>query len=254
MFKNKKIICVIPARLASHRFPEKMLSTLAGKPLLSWAWRAAKAVPFFDDVICAVDDQRLAACVTSFGAKAIMTSPSCQSGTERLIELATKHNLEADVFVNWQGDEPFISSAMIEDLLQSIDKPTEEAWTLKTCIQNPADVTAINIAKVVTDRHNQALYFSRSPIPCVRDCTDIPALVRQKTYFKHVGLYAFSNSCLKKMASLGDCWLEQVEKLEMLKLLDYGISITVHETKHEVFGIDTPNDLIKAEQLIAANG
>ncbi len=247
MFKNKKIVCVIPARLASFRFPEKMLSTLAGRPLLSWVWDAATKVSLFDDVLFAVDDQRLIDCVHSFGGKAILTSVTCQSGTERLVELIRHDKIDADIIVNWQGDEPFIQPAMILDLLQSIDHEEQSAWTLKKRITHAADITARNIAKVVTNKQEQALYFSRSPIPCVRDNTNLEELVFQDLYYKHIGLYAYTKDLLQTMSTFGASQLEDVEKLEMLKLLDYGVSITVHKTDYEVFGIDTPGDLAKAE-------
>jgi 3-deoxy-manno-octulosonate cytidylyltransferase (CMP-KDO synthetase) len=247
MFKHKRIVCVIPARLASFRFPEKMLAKLAGRPLLSWVWDAANKVSLFDDVLFAVDDQRLIDCVQSFGGKAVLTSVNCQSGTERLVELVTHNKIDAEVVVNWQGDEPFIQSPMIAELLQSIDNHTQSVWTLKKRITNIADITSRTCAKVVTNKQEQALYFSRAPIPCVRDNDNLDELVLQSLYYKHVGLYAFTKEALQKMATLGTSQLEDVEKLEMLKLLDYGIPITVHETQHEVFGIDTAADLAKAE-------
>jgi len=247
MFKHKRIVCVIPARLASFRFPEKMLASLAGKPLLSWVWDAATKVSLFDDVLFAVDDQRLIDCIQSFGGKALLTSVHCQSGTARLVELVKNKKFDADIVVNWQGDEPFIQSPMILELLQSIDNPTQSVWTLKKRITNGADITSRSCAKVITNQQDQALYFSRSPIPCVRDNTNLEELVLQSIYYKHVGLYAFTKESLQKMATLGKSHLEDLEKLEMLRLLDYGISITVHETQYEVFGIDTPADLAKAE-------
>ncbi len=247
MFKHKRIVCVIPARLASFRFPEKMLATLAGKPLLFWVWNAATKVSLFDDVLFAVDDQRLIDCIESFGGKAVLTAVTCQSGTERLVELITNKKIDADIVVNWQGDEPFIQPSMIQELLQSIDNPAQSVWTLKKRITDKADITSHTCAKVITNQQGQALYFSRSPIPCVRDNSNLEELVLQSIYYKHVGLYAFTKESLQKMATLGKCKLEDLEKLEMLKLLDYGISITVHETQYEVFGIDTPADLAKAE-------
>lgn len=249
MYKNKKIICVIPARLASFRFPEKMLVSLHGRPLLSWVWDAAKKVTVFDDVIFAVDDQRLLDCVESFGGKGILTSVDCQCGTDRLVELVVDKKIDADVFVNWQGDEPFIHEAMILDLLQTIDQPGQDVWTLKTRISKAAEIQERN-AKVVTAQDGRAITFSRAPIPCVRDTTNLEELLALGLYYKAVGIYAFTAKALKLIATMGNSQLEQVEKLEMLRWLDYGLPVFVHETAYEVFGIDTPEDLAKAEKFL----
>jgi 3-deoxy-manno-octulosonate cytidylyltransferase (CMP-KDO synthetase) len=253
MYKNKKIVCVIPARLASHRFPEKMLVTLQGRPLLSWVWDAAKKVTLFDDVIFAVDDQRLVDCVATFGGKAVLTSVSCLVGTDRLVELILNQKIDADIVVNWQGDEPFIHEAMINDLLQSIDASGQDAWTLKTRIKNSADIAARNIAKVITAQNGQALCFSRSAIPCVRDSQSVDMAMAEIPFYKHVGLYAFTPHALRRIAGMGKSALEQAEKLEMLRWLDFGLPVVVHETAYEVFGIDTPADLARAEKFLLEN-
>jgi 3-deoxy-manno-octulosonate cytidylyltransferase (CMP-KDO synthetase) len=245
---HKKIVCVIPARLESTRFPRKILSLLCGRPLLEWVWKAARSVDLFDEIVFAVDSQITADLVTSFGAKYFMTSVSCKCGTDRLIELFQNNELAADIWVNWQGDEPFIVKQMIVDLLQSVDEQNGEMWTLKTLIQNPQDIFAINIAKVVCDKNGLAMYFSRSPIPCFRDERDAAVLIAKKIYYKHVGLYAFTSQALHKIATMGSSDLEDAEKLEQLRFLDYGLRIKVHQTQHEVFGIDVPDDLVKAEK------
>lgn len=250
MYKGKKITCVIPARLASQRFPEKMLATLAQRPLLAWVWDAAKKVSLFDDVVFAVDDEKIAAVIHRFGGNVLMTSPECASGTDRLVELFISKKITGDVFVNWQGDEPFILPDMISTLLQTIDIPGQEIWTLRTRIHNPADISARNIAKVVCDQKNRALCFSRSPIPCVRDAQDSAGAFAQTSYYKHVGLYAFTGNALASIATMHESFLESAEKLEMLRWLDNGISVYVHETQREVFGIDTTSDLEKAELYV----
>jgi 3-deoxy-manno-octulosonate cytidylyltransferase (CMP-KDO synthetase) len=254
MYKNKKIVCVIPARLASFRYPEKMLKNLAGKPLLSWVLKAAQKTFLFDDIIFAVDDQRLVENIESFGGKTIMTAQSCQCGTDRLVELAVRGLLDADIVVNWQGDEPFIHEAMIVDLLQTIDDPGQDLWTLKTRIYNHEDLIARNLAKVVTAHDGRAIYFSRSLVPCVRDSKTLEEMMQVAAFYKHVGLYAFSINALKRIATMGHSSSEQLEKLEMLRWIDYGLPVFVHETASEVFGIDTPEDLAKAEDMVAKLG
>ncbi len=254
MYQNKKVVCVIPARLASQRFPNKMLATLAGRPLLAWAWEAAHKIAYFDEVICAVDDELLMDSVASFGGRAVLTSVSCPTGTDRLVELATRGVINADVWVNWQGDEPFIHHDMLTTLLQSIDCQDQDIWTLKSRITNVDDVVSRHIAKVVCDRAGRALYFSRAGIPCPRDITDLAGLVPlvvQGLYYKHVGLYAFTQQALVRIAAMGTSTCEDLEKLEMLRWLDYGLRVQVHATEHEVFGIDRPEDLLRAERIIS---
>lgn len=252
MKKNKKIVCIIPARLASTRFPSKMLKTIQGRPLLEWVWDAARATNMFDDVIFAIDTQEIADVIKSFGGNYLMTSIECISGTERLVELLMHGKIDADIFVNWQGDEPFISRPMIESLLQTIDNPNEEMWTLKKLIQNPDEIFAPNIAKVVCDTQGFAMYFSRASIPFFRDETDPKILVEKKVHYKHVGLYAFRPSALQKIAQMRPSMFDDSEKLEMLRFLENNLKIRMHDTNYEVFGVDTPDDLIKAEVRAAS--
>jgi 3-deoxy-manno-octulosonate cytidylyltransferase (CMP-KDO synthetase) len=250
MYRNKTIACVIPARLASTRFPQKMLSVLAGRPLLAWVWQAATSVPFFDDVCFAVDTPELAAVVESFGGRWEMTSITCPCGTDRLVELAARGKVKADVLVNWQGDEPFITLPMIEELLQGVDNSGADVWTLKKRITDPADITSRKLAKVVTDARGRALYFSRAPIPCFRDTPHIDYQLAQHIYYKHVGLYAFTPHALSIFGAAGQGVLEDIEKLEMLRFLEQGLAVQVFNTSYEVFGIDFPEDLARAEAIL----
>lgn len=238
MLKNKIITCVIPARLASGRFPGKVLAPLGGKPLLQWAFDKAKQVSFFDHVAIAVDSKELYEAVCQFADQVFLTSPDCPSGTDRLVELRQSQQLSGDIWVNWQGDEPFISEETIATLLQSIEDPAREIWTLKKKIDSPQDITSPHIVKVVCDEKGKALYFSRSPIPH-----------SQKNVYKHIGLYAFSDRALEKIGKLHPCQLEREERLEQLRFLYYGIPIHVHETNQEIFGIDTKEELAIAETM-----
>ncbi len=235
-----KIACIIPARLKSTRFPRKMLSMLKDKPLLEWVWNAARKVPLFDEVLFAIDSHETAQLIQTFGGRSIMTSESCANGTERLIELLEKNLIDADIWVNWQGDEPFINEQMIRDLLQS-PNDNSDLWTLKKKITNPDDATNPQIAKVVCDHEGYALYFSRSQIPYYRDATPT------KTFYKHVGLYAFTPASLRKISQLPLCESEDAEQLEQLRFLHHRLRVRVHETQHEVFGIDLPEHLALAE-------
>lgn len=243
MIGKKKVACVIPARLKSTRFPRKMLASLKGKPLLQWVWESAKSVSFFDDVAFAVDAQETEALVKSFGGKCFMTSENCINGTERLVELLEKRAVDADIWVNWQGDEPFIHEKMIADLLQSCDREASDIWTLKKKIVNEDEVTSPHFAKIVCDAHGFALYFSRSQIPFYRDVKEF----KNQEFYKHVGLYAFTPEALRKISKLQPCAMEVAEQLEQLRFLYNNLRVRVHETQYEVFGIDLPEHLAKAE-------
>ncbi len=248
--QKKKIICIIPARLQASRFPGKMLTTLGNKPLLEWVWQAATSVPLFDEVLFAVDSQLIGDMVSSFGARFVMTAESCANGTERLIEVMQRGLAQADVWVNWQGDEPFISKNMIEELLQSSQTSDADIWTLKKQITNPAELTAPNIAKIVCDKDGYALFCTRSMIPFFRDESDLQVIVQKKLHYKHVGLYAFTTDALRKIAAGAVCPFEDAEKLEGLKFLYNGLRMKAYETQYEVFGIDTPDDLARAERVV----
>ncbi len=240
-----RIACIIPARLKSTRFPQKMLAPLFGKPLIQWVWESALSVPLFSEVAIAVDSTEVAEVVTGFGGRAFMTNAACLSGTDRLVEVRMQKKVHADVWVNWQGDEPFVNEQMIQDLLQTCSRNDADVWTLKKKILKPEEITSTHIAKVVCNAKGEALYFSRAPIPHYRNVSD-------KEYYKHVGLYAFSDAALQKISSLEPCALEQAEQLEQLRFLYHGLKIKVHETFEEPFGIDLPEHLSVAEKRLSS--
>ncbi len=235
---SERVICIIPARLGSTRLPRKMLADLGGKPLIQWAYEGAKKCSIFSDVIVAVDHLELLDAVEAFGGKAILTSSNCQSGTERICQLAKKELFDADIWVNWQGDEPFLTPSVIETLLQSIGNPEEKIWTLRSRIQDPKEISSEDVVKVVSDGEGKALYFSRSPIPS-----------GAKSGYKHVGLYAYRKSALQKISTLSACSMEKEERLEQLRWLYHGLPIHVHETSEKILGIDTKEELAIANRL-----
>jgi len=236
-----KIACVIPARLGSTRFPKKIFALLQGKTLLQSVWEAATSCSQFSDVQFAVDSLETAEHIHSFGGKYQMTSPTCSSGTHRIIECIQKGYIDADVFVNWQADEPFIHSQMITDLLQGIEKEGT-IWTLKK-LATLEEVRRSDVVKVVADRYHKALYFSRSLIPFDRDQT-FP------DYYKHIGLYAYTKEALNQISHFGQTPLCRSENLEQLLWLEEGLTIHAYTTEHDTIGIDTKEDLLKAEQFI----
>lgn len=246
MIKSKKVACVIPARLASVRFPKKILADLCGKPLIQWVWEAACKVPLFDEVAFAIDDTETAHVIEKFGGTYFMTSKKCQNGTERLLELWKNQSIKSDFWVGWQADEPFITAPMIQDLLQSCDQDACDVWTLCKKIIKPEDISSPHVVKVVRNSHHEALYFSRSPIPFVRD----GGSADKEIFYKHVGMYAFSQEALSKISKLPSCAIEQAEQLEQLRFLYHKLKIKVHQTEHEIFSIDIPEHLGMAHRFI----
>jgi len=240
---EKKVVCVIPARLHSSRFPKKILASLSGKPLLQWAWEGALSIPFFDEVVIAIDDDETASVVEQFGGKWVMTAKDCARGTERLAEIQKRNILKGDIWVNWQADEPFLSFQIIKDLLQDCLTSQADVWTLKIKIKEEKELQNPNVCKVVCDVKGQALYFSRSPIPYRQEKQEIDL-------YRHVGLYAYSNEALKEIESLPSCDIEEAESLEQLRFLFYGLKIQVHETQCISLGVDRPEDLVAAEEYL----
>lgn len=248
MLFGKRITCVIPARLQSTRFPKKVLASIKNKPILQWVWEAASKISFFDHIVFAVDAPETADLVTSFGGSCVMTSAQHQSGTDRLAEVAQNSPVGSDIWVNWQGDEPFIGERMVLDLLHGIGSSDAEIWTLKQRIINHEDIASPQIAKVVCNDQGFALFFSRSPIPFYRDND------QEKMYFKHIGMYAFTTNALLKIATLPTSFLENAEKLEQLRWLEHRLLVKVQTTDQLAFGIDFPHDIAKAEGLLKQAG
>ena len=238
----KKII-VIPARYASTRLPGKPLLTINGKPLIRWVYEKASAARLKDEIIIATDDEGIAKVSNDFGARVVMTSPDCKSGTDRVHE-AIK-NEEGDIIVNLQGDEPFIRSDMIDTLFSSLEEDHLDMATLCSPLGDENEYVDPNTVKVVLDRNGFALYFSRSPIPYIRGDQMVPI-------YKHVGIYGFSRVFLEKFVSMAKSRLEETESLEQLRVLENGYKIKVLTTQYDGFGIDTEADLVRAQEALAS--
>lgn len=205
--------------------------------MIEHVWIGAKKCPEFSEVYFAIDSEEVAKVIDSFGGNWKMTAPECPSGTHRLIEFVETYNIKADVFVNWQADEPLVSSQMIAELLQGIYNPLEEIWTLKKEVHGE-EILNPNVVKVVCDAFGKALYFSRSPIPFEREQTGI-------SIYKHIGLYAYRYEALCRIKNLSITPLAKAESLEQLTFLENGLYIRVFPTQEETIGVDTPSDLIK---------
>ncbi len=248
-----KFIVVIPARYASQRFPGKPLAMLGGKPVIQRVYeQAIKAIP---DVYVATDDKRIAEAVSSFGGNVVMTSPNHKSGTDRIEEAIQKIGGNYDVVINIQGDEPFVASSQIETLCSCFEDEGTQIATLGKPFLADQDINALdspNSPKIVTDLNGYALYFSRSVIPYQRN-VEHSHWLETCTYYKHLGLYAYRRNVLEKITKLPQSPLEIAESLEQLRWLQNGYKIKVGTTNIETVGIDTPEDLNRAEAFLKSH-
>jgi 3-deoxy-manno-octulosonate cytidylyltransferase (CMP-KDO synthetase) len=239
------IVAVIPARFASTRLPGKPLADLDGRPMIEHVYRRASAATTVSQVIVATDDLRIATRVNDFGGKVRLTKATHETGTDRLAEVAA--SLDCDIVLNIQGDEPLIDPRAIDELVAPfLSDPSIQMTTLFRRIHDPAELNNPNIAKIVLDRGGFALYFSRAPIPYLRDPRGgWPPL------YRHIGLYGYRRSVLLVLASLEPTPLERAEALEQLRALEHGIRIKAVETRHESFEVNTPEDLDQVRRLLA---
>lgn len=241
-----RILGIIPARFASSRFPGKALATISDKPMLQHVYERAQRARYLDDVLVATDDERIASAVRQFGGRARITRSDHPSGTDRLAEIASSES--AALYVNIQGDEPLIDPEAIDAAILSVHGDDDVAMgTLKKRIVDPTDIVNTNVVKVITNLHNDAIYFSRCPIPYERDGRSALPL-----FFKHVGLYVYRREFLLRYPDLTVGPLETAERLEQLRALENGYRIRVVETEYESLGVDTPEDLDRVNQLFTA--
>jgi 3-deoxy-manno-octulosonate cytidylyltransferase (CMP-KDO synthetase) len=246
-----QVVAVIPARYASTRFPGKPLVPILGKPMIQWVYERTCQARLVDRVIVATDDQRIADAVVAFSGEFCMTSADHPTGTDRLAEVAGK--LDAELIVNVQGDEPLIDPEMIDQAIRPLlEDHSIEMGTLATRIFQIEEFHNPNVVKVVFDRKGFALYFSRAPIPCDRD-RPAPQTTTELMAWKHVGLYVYRRHFLLRFAGLPETRLEQLEKLEQLRALEHGVPIRVVETVGTSIGVDTPEDLLRIEAMLAAD-
>ena len=238
-----KIIGVIPARLGSTRFPEKVIANIHDKPMIWWVWTAAKKAKIFDDILIATDDFKIYNIVESFGGKAVMTSKKHQSGTDRIAEAVKK--IKADIIVNIQGDEPLIRP----DMLKAAVKPFYSNKNIKmgTLVCKVFDRHLIfdsNIVKVALDKEGYALYFSRSAIPSLARAEEFDF------FYKHIGVYVYTKKFLLEYVKLKQTRLEKIEKLEQLRAIENGVKIKAVETPFDTVPVDTLNDLYKVVNIL----
>ncbi len=233
-------VVVIPARYGSTRFPGKPLARLGGRPMIQWVYEKARSCRGVDEVLIATDDERIGAAARSFGAGVVMTEGAIASGTDRVCKAL--EGQEADVVVNLQGDEPFARTDMIETIFNALEEGAEMA-TLASALAGDREYVDPNTVKVVCDNLGFALYFSRAPIPFLRG-------EGRGSLLKHIGIYGFSRPALERFVLLPKGRLEEAESLEQLRALENGFRIRVIKTTYDGFGIDTEEDLARAEALI----
>ena len=245
---------IIPSRFGSSRFPGKPLAVLAGKPLVAWVVEAVKKAKSLDEVLVATDDERIADAVAAHGGRAVMTPSSLPSGTDR-IACAARSFLgrdfdDDDVLVNIQGDEPLVDPALVDELAGKLK--LDASWDMATAVtpvRSASDLAAKSVVKVVLDRFDGALYFSRAPIPFNRDGE---ADLSSGLYVRHLGIYAYRGAFLKRYIAEPPCALETTEKLEQLRALWMGARIAVVRTEDEGVGVDTPEDAERVGKILAS--
>jgi 3-deoxy-manno-octulosonate cytidylyltransferase (CMP-KDO synthetase) len=237
-----KALAIIPARFASSRFPGKPLSMIGDKPLIIHAYENAHLSGLFDRTVVATDDEQIAACVSSYGGEVLMTSPEHLNGTTRCAEALSLLKEDFDVVLNAQGDEPFMDHTIFSALLNLFANKDTQIGTLAQKINSTEELLDPKNAKIALNEYNQALFFSRSPIPFIRG-HEVSEWLNLATFWNHVGLYAFRSAVLAEIALLPPGRLEMLESLEQLRWLEYGYKIYVAETKEVFIGVDTPADL-----------
>lgn len=244
------IVGIIPARFASSRLMGKPLADIGGKPMIQHTYNSAKKSKLLDKVIIAVDDEKVFQVVTAFGAEAYMTPKDCASGSDRIAFVAEQIP-DAEIIVNIQGDEPFIKGKMIDQAIEPlwIDKKVNLS-TLARRITNVEEMKSPAVVKVVFDYHNYAMYFSRSPIPFVRDARTNLEKVQSADIYKHIGLYVYRRETLLKFTTLKPTDLEQIEKLEQLRFLENGFKMKIVVTEYDSLSVDTPRDLELARRFL----
>jgi 3-deoxy-manno-octulosonate cytidylyltransferase (CMP-KDO synthetase) len=236
-----RVAGVIPARLSSTRLSRKVLREIAGRTMVEWVWHAASASGMMDPVMVATDAEEVAGVCRERGIPVILTSPDCASGSDRVREVARQ--VDADIYVNIQGDEPTLMADFFPPLIALFDRPEVQVATLAVrCAAE--EIANPNAVKVVTAKDGRALYFSRATIPFDRDGAGFAG------YRKHLGIYAYRKAALERFAELPPSWIEQVERLEQLRLLDNGIDIYVAAAPRDTVGVDTEEDMKLAEAIL----
>lgn len=249
MSTPRRVVAIIPARYASQRLPGKPLLDIAGRPMIRHVVERAAAARSIERVIVATDDERIAAAVRDFGGEAVMTPPDLPSGTDR-VALVARSLPDAAIVVNVQGDEPLLPSAMLDEAVRPLSAdPSVVCATLVRRIETVRELDSPSVVKVVLSRAGDALYFSRLPVPLLRGGAG-PDRPRLHAYYKHIGVYVYRREFLLQLAALPPSPLETAEKLEQLRILEYGYRIRAAVTEHDSIAVDTAEDLERVRSIL----
>ena len=239
-----RVIVIIPARYGSTRFPGKPLARIMGKPMIQWVYENVKKVEMISTIYVATDDQRIYDTVQRFGGKVMMTLPEHSCGSDRIAECLQRLNISDDTIVlNIQGDEPLICKEMIEELIRCFDDSKVYMGTLKKLITDDDELVNPNIVKVITDRNDDAIYFSRYAIPYEKEKT-------KSEHYKHIGVYGYTAKFLLQFCKLPKARLEKAESLEQLRAIENGYKIRVKESEYQTIGVDTPEQVELVERML----
>jgi 3-deoxy-manno-octulosonate cytidylyltransferase (CMP-KDO synthetase) len=241
-----KVLAVIPARFGSTRLSGKPLADIHGKPMIQWVYERAKRARGLDGVVVATDDERVVNAVRRFGGDVVLTSPELTSGTDRVAAVADR--MQAEIYVNVQGDEPLIEPEIIEKAIELVRSGRYPIGTLMSRITSVEELRDLSVVKVIADENDRAIYFSRLPIPYSR--MSAPESGGDFACFRHLGLYVYSRETLMRFRELPPCRLERAESLEQLRALAHGISIGVVEVQSRSIGVDTQEDLEKVRRAL----
>ncbi|HUU37323.1 MAG TPA: 3-deoxy-manno-octulosonate cytidylyltransferase [Candidatus Desulfaltia sp.] len=238
----KRAAAVIPVRYDSNRFPGKALAPILGKPMIQWVYEGVKQARLVDRVIIATDDRRIQEAARGFGVEAVMTSRDHGSGTERTAEVS--QDIDNKIIIDIQGDEPMITGRLVDSLVEVLQDEVISMASLMTRVDDLGLIDDPNMVKVVVDREGYALYFSRSPLPY--QATDF--------FYLHIGIYGFQRDFLLRFSGLRPSRLETAEKLEQLRVLENGFRIRMIEVSHPALSVDTPQDIIRVEEILRKKG
>jgi 3-deoxy-manno-octulosonate cytidylyltransferase (CMP-KDO synthetase) len=243
---SKSVVIVIPARYSSTRLPVKPLADICGKPMVQWVYERSRKARGVIQTLVATDDERIAQVVRDFKGEVILTSPEIQSGTDRVAAVADR--IPADIYVNVQGDEPLIDPVAIEKAIDLVSSGKFPMGTVMTPIRDASELSDPSVVKVISDRNERAIYFSRFPIPYSRGT--VPSHIQDYACKRHVGLYVYEKEALMAFRKLPPSAIEKGEVLEQLRALENGIPIGIREVDFTSIGVDTPEDLEKVRRIL----
>ncbi|MCQ2317468.1 MAG: 3-deoxy-manno-octulosonate cytidylyltransferase [Bacteroidales bacterium] len=244
-----KILGIIPARYGSSRFEGKPLALINGRMMIQRVYEQAKKADRLAEVVVATDDRRIYDAVVNFGGKVVMTSSNHKSGTDRCREVVEKVGAGFDAVINIQGDEPYINPLQINQIAALISDDDTQIASLCKPIRDIDELLSHNAVKVVVDKNGKALYFSRYTIPFQRNETDTTKWMQLRTYYKHIGIYAYKSQILKEISALPQSGLEMSEALEQLRWLENGYAVRMGVTEYESYSVDVPDDIKKIETV-----